>query len=156
MRFLNALLIVAGGALFLAPGTVSADTPGHHPHYLHARGDLLEARSLLRGPMEPNVQSNLRAADGEIQGAIRELNRAAWADAKDVEGRSHPDEHPDRIGRFRNLMRLMERARKDLGAEEDNAAARGWRDGAFKHIDAAMDYVHRAARDAHIDRELGW
>ena len=53
-------------------------------------------------------------------------------------------------------MRLLERARKDLGAEEDNAAARGWRDGAFKHIDAAMDYVHRAARDAHIDRELGW
>jgi hypothetical protein len=70
--------------------------------------------------MEPNVQSNLRAADGEIEAAIRGLNRAAWADAKDVHSRSIPDAHPDRIGRFRNLRKLLDRARKDLAAKEDN------------------------------------
>lgn len=156
MRFVQTLLFVAASSMLLAPVIVSADTPGHHPHYIHARGDLQEARFLLRGPMEPNVQSNLRAADSEVQGAIRELDRAAWADAKDVQSPSHADTHPDRIGRFRNLRKLLERARKDLAAEEDNPAAMGWRDGAFRHIDAALDYVHRAARDAHIDHEMGW
>ncbi len=156
MRFLNTLLIVTASSLGLTTGTLSADTPGHHPHYLHARGDLQEARWLLRAPMEPKVQANMQSADSEIQGAIQELNHAAWADAKDVRGRSHPDSHPDRIGRFRNVMKLLERARKDLAAEEDNPAAMQWRDGAFRHIDAAMDFVRRAARDAHFDHQLGW
>ena len=156
MRFLKTVLMRVGSSLVLASGMALADTPGHHPHYLHARGDLQEARSLLRGPMDPNVQANLRSADSEIQAAIHELNRAAWADAKDVESRAHPDQHIDRIGRFRNLMRLLERARKDLGAEEDNPAAMGWRNEAYRHIDAAMDFVRRGARDARIDRQLGW
>jgi hypothetical protein len=159
MRFLKTLMSFAGLSLFLAPGIVTkamADTPGHHPHYIHARGDLQEARSFLRGPLEPNVQANLQAADGEIEAAIRELNRAAWADAKDVHSRSIPDAHPDRIGRFRNLQKLLDRARKDLAAEEDNPSAMGWRDAAYKHIDAALDYIHRAARDSHLDHELGW
>jgi hypothetical protein len=106
--------------------------------------------------MDPNVDANLRSAGGEIDGAISALNRAAWADAKDVEGRAHPDAHIDRVGRFRNLMKLLERSRKDLAAEEDNSAAMDWRDEAYRHIDAAMDLVRRAAREAHIDRELGW
>jgi hypothetical protein len=156
MRLLNTLLILAGGALLLAPASVRADTPGHHPHYIHARGDLGEALGLLRGPAEPNVEDHFRAAAGEIEGAIRELNRAAWADAKDVHSPSHPDAHLDRIGRFRNLDKLLGRARRDLAAEEDNPAALAWRDEAYRHIDAALDHIHRAARDAHIDHELGW
>ncbi|WP_180539332.1 hypothetical protein [Nevskia soli] len=156
MRTLQNLLIVAGGLALLAQGTALADTPGHHPHYLHARGDLQEARALLRGPMPPNVQADLQAADHEIEGAIQELNRAAWADAKDVMSRAHPDSHPDPVGRFRNLMKLLTRARKDLAAEEDNPAAMGWRDGAYRHIDAAISFVRRGATDAHYDRQLGW
>jgi hypothetical protein len=156
MRVLNTLLIIAGSSLLLAPTTVLADTPGHHPHYLHARGDLQEARALLGVSPDPDAQATLQSADGEIQGAISALNKAAWADAKDVEGRSHPDAHIDRIGRFRNLMRLLERSRKDLAAEEDNSVAMDWRDEAYHHIDAAMDLVRRAAREAHIDHELGW
>ena len=156
MRTLNTILTIAGAALLLFPATALADTPGHHPHYLHARGDLQEARALLRGPMDPNIQSNFQSADSEIQGAIRELNRAAWADAKDVRSASHPDAHPDPVGRFRNLMKLLERARKDLAVEEDNPAAMGWRDGAFHHIDAAISYVRQGASAAHYDRQLGW
>jgi hypothetical protein len=156
MRSLKTLLVVSASLLFVAAGSLSADTPGHHPHYIHARGDLQEARYLLRGPFEPNVQANMRSADSEIQAAIQELNRAAWADAKDVQSRSHPDAHLDAIGRFRNLQKVLERARKDLAAEEDNPAAMGWRDAAYRHIDAAIDFVHRGARDAHFDHELGW
>jgi hypothetical protein len=156
MRLFNTLLVLAGGAMLLAPAGVRADTPGHHPHYIHARGDLKEALFILQGPAEPNVAANFRAAAGEIQAAIRELNRAAYADAKDVYSRAHPDSHPDRVGRFRNIEKLISRARRDLGAEEDNPAALAWRDGAFRHIDAALGFVHRAARDAHLDHELGW
>jgi hypothetical protein len=155
MRLLNTLIVLAGGAL-LVPLTVSADTPGHHPHYLHVRGDLQECRFLLRGPVEPNVERNFRAADAEVDAAIRSVNRAAALDAKDVYSPAHPDEHIDRIGRFRNLMRLLEKCRKDLAAQEDNPVAREAREEAFRHIDAAMDFVRRAARDAHIDRQLGW
>ena len=66
MRVLNTLLIIAGSSLLLAPSVVLADTPGHHPHYLHARGDLQEARALLGAPMESDAADNLRSADGEI------------------------------------------------------------------------------------------
>lgn len=156
MRILQTLMIVVGSSLLLTQGTARADTPGHHPHYLHARGDLQEARALLRGPMPPNVQADLTNADREIEGAIQELNHAAWADAKDVAGRAHPDAHPDPVGRFRNLMKLLQRARKDLAAEEDNPAAMGWRDGAYRHIDAAIAMVRRGAMDAHYDRQLRW
>jgi hypothetical protein len=153
---LNSLLVVAGGSPLLAPSIVRADTPGHHPHYLHARGDLQEARWLLSMPSEPDADANLRSADGEIEAAVTALNKAAWSDAKNVESRAHPDQHIDRIGRYRNLMRLLERSRKDLAAEEDNAVAMDWRDEAYHHIDAAMALVRHAAVDAHIDHELGW
>jgi hypothetical protein len=53
-------------------------------------------------------------------------------------------------------MKLLTRARKDLAAEEDNPAAMGWRDGAYRHIDAAISFVRRGATDAHYDRQLGW
>ncbi len=156
MRLFTCLLVAAGVTAVVAPGRVAADTPGHHPHYIHARGDLQEARAFLRGPVEPNVQASFRSADSEIQQAIQEINHAAAADAKDVYSRAHPDAHPDRVGRFRNIAKLLARARKDLGAEEDNPGAMGWRDNAYRHIDAAMGYVQQAARDLRVDRQLGW
>ena len=156
MRHINWLFILTAIGVITPLGVGLADTPGHHPHYIHARGDLQEARAFLRGPVEPNVAASFRAADSEIEQAIHEINRAAASDAKDVYSRAHPDSHPDRVGRFRNLAKLLARARKDLGAEEDNPAAMGWRDNAYRHIDAAMGYVRKAAQDLRIDRQAGW
>ncbi len=156
MRLFAGILVLSACTVMLYPGIGAADTPGHHPHYIHARGDLQEARAFLRGPIEPNVSADFRSADSEIQQAIQEINRAAANDAKDVYSRSHPDAHPDRVGRFRNIAKLLARARKDLAAEEDNPAAMGWRDNAYRHIDAAMGFVQKAARDMRVDRQLGW
>ena len=156
MRVFSCFFVLCAGAMLLAPMIGKADTPGHHPHYIHARGDLQEARAFLRGPLEPNVEASFRAADSEIQQAIQEINHAAASDAKDVYSRAHPDAHPDRVGRFRNIAKLLARARKDLAAEEDNPAAMGWRDNAYRHIDAAMGFVQKAARDLRVDRQLGW
>src|SRR5580698_7758905 len=74
--------------IMLAPAMVSADAPGRHPAYLHARTDLRTAQFLLRVHDEPNVMRNLHAADDEIEAAIREVDRAAVIDRKDLE--DHP------------------------------------------------------------------
>ena len=62
----------------------------------------------------------------------------------------------DRPGRFRKVVALLRSARNDISLEEDNPAAAGWRDVAYRHIDAALDHVHRAAVDLRIDQELGF
>ncbi len=53
-------------------------------------------------------------------------------------------------------MALLRSARADLAREEDNGRARGWRDNTYRHIDAALEHVHRAAIDLRRDREPGF
>jgi hypothetical protein len=88
--------------------------------------------------------------------AIREIDRAARFDRKDMDDHPRVDARLDRTGRFRQMMELLQRARTDIGREEDNPSAVGWRNLAYRHIDRAMDFVRAAARDLRIDRELGW
>ena len=99
---------------------------------------------------------HLRKADQEIEAAIRETDRAAMLDRKDIEDHPRVDTSLDRRGRLRKIMALLRSAREDIGREEDNPRARGWRDASFRHIDAAMDHVRDAARDLRMDRELGF
>jgi hypothetical protein len=110
----------------------------------------------MRVREEPNVTRNLRMAADEAEAAIVEIDRAAILDRKDIEDHPHVDEGMPRAGRFRRAMELLREARADLGREEDNGRARGWRDAAYRHIDGAIDHVHRAAVDAHLDHELGF
>ena len=146
------LRIIALGLI----GLISAFAQGRHPAYLHARTDLRTSQFLMRVREEPNVTRNLREADREIEAAIQEIDRAAILDHKDLEDHPRIDTSLDRRGRFQKMVALMRSARADLGREEDNGRARGWRDAAYGHIDAALEHVHRAARDLHWDRELGW
>ena len=142
--------------IMLAPAMVSADAPGRHPAYLHARTDLRTAQFLLRVHDEPNVMRNLHAADDEIEAAIREVDRAAVIDRKDLEDHPRADVNLDRPGRLRKAVELLRSSRRDLAREEDNGAARGWRDAAYRHIDAALEHMHRAAVDLRLDRDLGF
>jgi hypothetical protein len=133
-----------------------ADTPGRHPRYLHARTDLRTAQWLLRVHDEPNVMEHIRAVDMEIDRAVAEIDRAAVLDRKDILDHPRVDERLDRPGRFRRAMALLREARADIDREEDNPAARGWRNRAFEHIDGAIDQLRRAARDLHLDRLEGF
>lgn len=142
--------------ILLAPAIVRADVPGRHPAYLRARTDLRTAQVLLRVHDEPNVMRNLRAADEEIEAAVREIDRAAVIDRKNIEDHPRPDVGLGRPGRLRKVVELLRSSRADLGREEDNGAARGWRDAAYRHIDAALEHMHRAAIDLRLDRELGF
>jgi hypothetical protein len=151
-----ALTTMIGIAAAFAPAALNADTPGQHPAYLHARSDLRAAQFLLRVREEPNVTRNLREADREVEAAVMEVDRAAYLDHKDLEDHPHVDTNLDRRHRFQRIVELLRSARGDLGREEDNGRARGWRDEAYRHIDAALEHMHRAAVDQHWDHEFGF
>jgi hypothetical protein len=147
-----AVLLTAGTMV----GCASAPPPAH-PRYLHARSDLRSAQWFLgQGSEEPNVARRLHQADVEVGAAIREIDHAAFLDAKNLDVHPHEDANLDRPGRFRKVIALLRSARSDISMEEDNPAAAGWRDVAYRHIDAALDHVHRAAVDLRIDQELGF
>jgi hypothetical protein len=140
----------------MIPVAGKAETPGRHPRYLHARTDLRVTQMLSRVHEEPNVMRNLRRCDEEIEAAIHEIDVASVIDHKDLEDHPRIDTHLDRNGRFRKMMELLDSARRDIGAEEDNPRAIGWRNAAFRHIDEARNSLKRAAVDLRIDRELGY
>ncbi len=154
LKFLTLSLI--GLAAAAAPTVLHADAPGRHPAYLHARSDLRAAQFLLRVREEPNVTRRLVEADHEIEAAIGEVDRAAVLDRKDLEDHPRVDTRLERRDRFRKIVELLRSARADLGREEDNGAARGWRDAAYRHIDQALEHMHRAAVDLHWDHEFGF
>jgi hypothetical protein len=149
-------MVVLGVAAAFAAVRGFAATPGRHPHYMHARSDLRAAQRYLNVREEPNVTRNLRAAHEEVDRAIAEIDRASVIDHKDLEDHPHVDANLDRHGRFRKIVALLRSARADIGREEDNPDATRWRDAAYHHIDAALEFVKRAARDLHWDRELGF
>jgi hypothetical protein len=87
---------------------------------------------------------------------VYEIDHASVLDRKDIMDHPRVDERLDRPGRFRQAMALLREARAEIDREEDNPAARGWRNRAFGHIDAAMDQLRRAARDLRMDRLEGF
>jgi len=102
------------------------------------------------------VTRHLVEADHEVEAAIREIDRAAVLDRKDLDDRPNVGTNMDRLGRFRKTVELLRSARADLGREEDNGRARGWRDDAYQHIDHALENMHRASVVLKWDRELGF
>jgi len=137
-----------------APGALEAQP--RHPAYLRARTDLRTSQFLMRVREEPNVTRHLVQADREVEAAIHEIDRAAMLDHRDLQDHPPIDTRMERRGRFEKVVSLLRSARADLGREEDNGRARGWRDAAYMHIDAALEHMHEAARALHWDRELGW
>jgi hypothetical protein len=156
MKLRTLALILVGLAAAIAPSAMNADTPGRHPAYLRARSNLRAAQFLLRVREEPNVTRHLVEADHETEAAIGEIDRAAVLDHKDLGDHPRVDLRLERRERFRKIVELLRTARADLGREEDNGRARGWRDAAYQHIDQALEHVHKAAIDLHWDHELGF
>jgi len=147
------MILVVAAALIAVAGLALA---GRHPHYLRARTDLRTAQFLMRVHDEDNVMRHLREADAEIDRAVREIDHAAVIDHKDLEDHPPIDRSLDRRGRFHKAMELLQSARADIGREEDNPRAIGWRDEAYRHIDAAIGQLRRAVRDLHMDHMEGY
>jgi hypothetical protein len=156
MKLRTLAFALAGLTSIVVPTAVNADTPGRHPAYLHARSDLRAAQLLMRVREEPNVRRQLTEADRETEAAIAEIDRAAVIDHKDVDDHPRVDIRLERMARLHRTVDLLREARADLAREEDNGRAREWRNAAFRHIDAALEHIHRASVDLHWDHELGF
>lgn len=128
-----------------------ADLPGKHPHYLHARSDLRKAEQLLQLPDERNVKQEETIAAREVHAAISEIDRAAVLDRKDVDDNPSIDTSLSHLGKFREIERLLQSAKRDISIEEDNHAAIGWRHRATIHLDRAQRDVEIAAQRDHND-----
>src|SRR5580658_9211051 len=141
-------------AFLVAVPAAFGDAPGRHPAYLHARTDLRRAEHLMNWPEFRNVRHDLDKSARHVREAIHEIDAAAAWDRKDLEDNPPVDTYPDRAGRFKAIARFLFGAKRDIEREEDNPAARAWRDRAIKHIDEAIAAVHRAAHDEWRDEWL--
>ena len=134
-----------------------ADIPGNHPAYLHARSDLRKADRLLNARDERNVIRDMQAADYEIDAAIKEIDRAAILDRKDIDDNPQVDVSLNRAGRLHKVLRLLDSAHQDLSQTENNRYAQGWRRRAEYHVDKATYFTKKALNDdARDDRHRGY
>jgi tetratricopeptide (TPR) repeat protein len=143
---MNRFLTLSVAAIALS-APMLAETPGRHPFYLHARSDLRMAERMMMVRDEPNVMRDLAAAADRVRQAIRLLDEAAVIDRKDVDDNPRLDTYPDRAGRFRAIMQMLEGAKRDLNQAEANLSAVGWRNAAVGKVNEAEGLVKQAARD---------
>ena len=140
-----------GLILLLASAAVpaQADTPGRHPAYLRALSDLRYARALLNRPEEWRVARDQHAAIENIDRAINEIKHASWDDHKDLEDHPPVDAHWLRPRRIERSIEVLNKSLHDIEKEEDNPAARAWRNSAIHYIRDAIAFSEKAARDEH-------
>jgi hypothetical protein len=118
--------------------------PRHHPAYLHALSDLRAARWLIEHRTGDWAQSSDEAeAVRQIDAAIGDLKQAAYDDGKNIADHPPVDERADHPGRIHEALQYLRKARADISSEEDNGNAKGWRNSAFGHIDAAIGSARR-------------
>jgi hypothetical protein len=147
--------LVLNGHLFLLAllfaGCVAQ--PARHPAYLHALSDLRTARWMLEHrPGDAAVSTHEGEAIGEIDRAIAELKRAAIDDGKNINAHPAADLPNDYRGRLHKAADLLRKVRSDTYREEDNPSARGLRDRALGHVDAALHATERAIHDVEVGR----
>jgi hypothetical protein len=130
-----------------------ATQPSKHPFYLHGLTDMRTARWMLEHrPGDAAVSAHEDEAISEIDRAIEEIKRAAIDDGKNIHDHPNVDVPNDYRGRLHRAAELLRRAREDTAREEDDPAARGLRDRAIGHIDAALHATERAIHDVEIIR----
>ncbi|MDP9009294.1 MAG: hypothetical protein M3N91_11430 [Pseudomonadota bacterium] len=127
--------------------------PSRHPAYLHALTDLRAARWMLEHrPGDAAVSAHEDEAISEIDRAIAEIKRAAIDDGKNIHDHPSVDVPNDYRGRLHRAAELLRKVRSDTYREEDNPTARGLRDRAIAHIDAALRATERAIHDVELGR----
>ena len=126
----------------LAPGISGADTPGHHPGYLHALTDLRDAHWVLGHPGSGGLEEREQHALAELGQAIEEVQRAAADDGKNLYEHPREDVASEGIAqRLRRVSVLLRRAREDVAQEEDNYGVRAIQLRAVARIDESIRIV---------------
>ena len=109
---------------------------------------------LMRVPERPNVQLTLKPADDELDAAVRQIDRSGVIGRKQMVDRPAINANQEDADRFSSIVDLLRAARNEIQQEADNTHAK-WTSGVLKHIHTAFESVHRAAIDAHLDRQVG-
>jgi|SRR5579862_4190985 hypothetical protein len=151
-RTIGLTLLVAATAF--APTLAIAQ---EHSHYVNARAYLRTAQTLMRVPERPNVQLTLKPADDQVEAAVREIDRAGVVSRKDAVDHPAIKQDPrklDDVDRFSGIVDLLRAARNEIQQETDDSHAE-WRSAVIKDVGAALESVHKAAIDAHLDRSIG-
>jgi len=142
---LTAVLMIA-----LIPLLASADQPGKHPAYLHALTDLRIARwELQKRAGDAQMKWDEAKAISEIDACINEIKQAAIDDGKDIN--DHPQKDIgklDRNARLHDALKLLQKARKDIGEKEDNSFAQGLRGRAVGHLNMAINFTEQGISNA--------
>jgi len=133
-------------ALLLSSGTGRATAQERHPAYLRALTDLRAARAHLDRHDGGELRHQEKEAIHSINDAIDEIKKAAIEDGRDLNDHPPVDAGLDYTGRLRRARQLLEKARQDIGHEEDNGFARGLQQRAFAHIDNAIHEVDECIR----------
>jgi hypothetical protein len=138
--------------VLLLSACVSQPT-SRHPAYLHALSDLRTARWMLEHrPGDAAVSAHESEAIAEIDRALAELKQAAVDDGKNINDHPAADAPGDYRGRLHKAADLLRKVRSDTYREEDNPSARGLRDRALGHVDAALHATERAIHDVEAGR----
>jgi hypothetical protein len=137
-------LVTAAAVALVAAMPSWADTPGHHPAYLHALADLRDARAHLEhATTEPVVAEEVHAID-HIDKAIGEIKQAAIMDGKNIQDHMAIDTHLGRHERFVKALELLDKAQHDVSGEEDQPGTMGLQQRVIRHIEEARHSVKHA------------
>jgi hypothetical protein len=138
------LLAIAMIAL-MPIASLKADTPGKHPHYLHALTDLRTARALIeQRPGGGELHQQEKDAVHKINDAIKEIKAASIDDGKDIADHPPIDSHLDWPGRLHKSKELVDRAIGDCSKEEDNPYTQGLQMRVLKHLHEANHHLDEA------------
>lgn len=136
--------------LLLAPALLAQESSDDAT----ARTYLKQAQLLMRVQQQPNIQLTLKPADSEIQSALEELG--SHTGGKDIAEHPGTDtRHLSDVERFRSIVDLLHAARTEISQEKITPPTANANASALRHIASALEAVHRAAVDAHLDREIG-
>ena len=141
------IAMTVGFLALVIPIAAQAQWWQHHPKYLHAMSDLRSAYWLIahRDSMDPVAKVEEQRAEGAIRAAYQNLKDAAITDDKNID-----DQPPsamdfgDHRGRLHHAMDLLRDAHNAVDKEEDDPAARGFKQRALSAIDHAAAETNAA------------
>jgi hypothetical protein len=133
----------------IAAAPTWADDSDRRPDYLHALGDLRDARVHLEHFGSEPVDARAERAIFEIDRAINEIKREAVMNGNELEGHVPVDTHLVRNGRFQKAMDLLEKAKRDVAGKEDQPDAQALQLRVMRHIEEARHEVARAIAIVH-------
>jgi len=134
-------------AALMLPLAAHAQWWQRHPAYLHAMSDLRQAYWLVQHheKHDPFGGNEERTALKAIHEAYQALKDASITDDKNIDDQPPADmTFGDHKGRLRQALQLLHDAHNEVAREEEDPAARGFRDDALAHIDKAAKATNAA------------